>query len=233
LLRHHAPDGPLFDLVRHLAGLYPFLAPRNYTARNPWPVSGRCPHLRHELRRRGGTALDDSGRWRAGDTQSFHAVRSNRWIGCYYREYAMGWAWMPAQPGQAMDAEHVDVPPEDFSDQDFWRWVRSVAQWDLVDGRDNPLANSYALRDRLSWSSRGLGNYLDVASGAGQSAAAGFVVRMVLPDARGRPIHALSAAESLFSRPERRPDGLDESPNLFHPYWHARLAAALADAPGD
>jgi len=233
LLRHHAPDGPLFDLVRHLAGLYPFLAPRNHTARNPWPVSGRCPHLRHELRRRGGTALDDSGRWRAGDTQSFHAVRSNRWIGCYYREYAMGWAWMPAQPGQAMDAEHVDVPPEDFSDQDFWRWVRSVAQWDLVDGRDNPLANSYALRDRLSWSSRGLGNYLDVASGAGQSAAAGFVVRMVLPDARGRPIHALSAAESLFSRPERRPDGLDESPNLFHPYWHARLAAALADAPGD
>jgi len=233
LLRRHAPDAPLFDWTRHLAGLYPFLDPRDHTARNPWPVSGRCPHLRHELRRRGGTALDDSGRWRAGDTQSFHAVRSNRWIGCYYREYAMGWAWMPARPGQAMDADHVDAPPEDFSDQDFWRWVRAATQWDLVGGRDNSLANSYALRDRQAWASRGLGGYLDVAAGTGPDAASGFVVRLELPDASGRPIRALSAAESLFSRPGRRPDGLDETPNLFHPYWHARLAAGLSDAPGD
>ncbi len=233
LLRRHAPDAPLFDWVRDLAGLYPFLGPRDHTARNPWPVSARCPHLRHELRRRGGTALDESGRWRAGDTQSFHAVRSNRWIGCYYREYAMGWAWMPARPGQTMDADHVDAPPEDFADQDFWRWVRAATQWDLVGGRDNPLANSYALRDRRSWASRGLGDYLDVGAGAGPDAASGFVVRMELPDASGRPIRARSAAESLFSRPERRADGLDETPSLFHPYWHARLAAGLSDAPGD
>ncbi|CDM24372.1 hypothetical protein [Castellaniella defragrans] len=233
LLRHHAPDAPLFDWVRDLAGLYPFLDPRDHTARNPWPVSARCPQLRHELRRRGGTALDESGRWRAGDTQSFHAVRSNRWIGCYYREYAMGWAWMPAQPGQAMDASHVEDPPEDFADQDFWRWVRAATQWDLVGGRDNPLANSYALRDRQPWSSRGLGGYLDVAAAAGPDAASGFVVHMELADASGRPIRARSAAESLFSRPERRADGLDETPSLFHPYWHARLAAGLSDAPGD
>jgi len=233
LLRRHAPDASLFDWTRHLAGLYPFLGPRNQTARNPWPVSGRCPHLRHELRRRGDTALDDSGRWRAGDTQSFHAVRSNRWIGCYYREYAMGWAWMPARPGQAMDADHVDTPPEDFSDQDFWRWVQAATPWDLVGGRDNPLANSYALRDRQDWMSRGLGNYLDVAAGAGQDAVSGFVVHMELPDASGRLIHARSAAETLFSRPGRRPDGLDETPNLFHPYWHARLAAGLSDVAGD
>ncbi|MHA3902671.1 hypothetical protein ACTPOE_03630 [Castellaniella sp. WN] len=233
LLRRRTPDAPLFDWTRHLAGLYPFLDSRDHTARNPWPVSGRCPHLRHELRRRGGTALDDAGRWQAGDTQSFHAVRSNRWIGCYYREYAMGWAWMPAQPGQAMDADHVDAPPEDFADQDFWRWVRAATQWDLVGGRDNPLANSYALRDRQTWMSRGLGSYLDVATGAGPDAASGFVVRMELPDASGIPIRARSAAESLFSRPVRRLDGLDETPSLFHPYWHARLAAGLSDAPGD
>ncbi|MGB3275212.1 MAG: hypothetical protein WBA82_03380 [Castellaniella sp.] len=88
LLRRHAPDAPLFDWTRRLASLYPFLDPRDQTARNPWPVSGRCPHMRHELRRRGGTALDESGRWRSGDTQSFHALRSNKWIGCYYREYS-------------------------------------------------------------------------------------------------------------------------------------------------
>ncbi|MFA7474898.1 MAG: hypothetical protein WCY95_03740 [Castellaniella sp.] len=234
LLRRRAPDAPLFDWTRQLASLYPFLDPRDHTARNPWPVSGRCLQLRHELRRRGGTALDDSGRWRAGDTQSFHAVRSNRWIGCYYREYAMGWAWMPARPGQSMDADHVDAPPDDFADQDFWRWVRSSTQWDLVGGRDNPLANSYALRDKQAWTSRGLGDYLDVAAGKGRDAASGFVVRLEWPDASaGRPVRARSAAESLFSRPGRRPDGLDETPSLFHHYWHARLAAGLSDAPGD
>lgn len=233
LLRRHAPDAPLFDWARRLAGLYPFLDPRDHTARNPWPVSARCPHLRHELRRRGGTALDESGRWRAGDTQSFHAVRSNKWIGCYYREYAMGWAWMPAQAGQAMEANHVDAPPEDFSDQDFWRWVQAATQWDLVGGGDNPLANSYALRDRQAWTSRGLGNYLDVAAGTGPDAASGFFVRLELPDASGRPIRARSAAESLFSRPGRRADGLDETPSLFHPYWHARLSAGVSDASGD
>ncbi|WP_368647130.1 hypothetical protein [Castellaniella ginsengisoli] len=232
LLRRQAPDAALFDWTRRLAELYPFLGSRDHTARNPWPVSGRCPHLRHELRRRGGTALDASGRWRAGDTQSFHALRSNRWIGCYYREYAMGWAWMPAQSGQAMEAAHVEDAPEDFAEQDFWRWVRAATQWDLVGGRDNPLANSYALRDRQAWDSRGLGAYLDVAAGAAPGAAAKFAVRMRLPDASGRPIHARSAAESRFARPGRRADGLDETPSLFHPYWHARLADGLSDAPG-
>ncbi|MGB3274774.1 MAG: hypothetical protein WBA82_01150 [Castellaniella sp.] len=145
----------------------------------------------------------------------------------------MGWAWIPAQPGQAMEADHVDAPPENFADQDFWRWVRAATPWDLVGGRDNPLANSYALRDRQAWASRGLGDYLDVAAGTGPDAVSGFVVRLELPDASGHPIRAHSAAESLFSRPGRRPDGLDETPSLFHPYWHARLAAGLSDAPGD
>jgi hypothetical protein len=233
LLRRHAPDTALSDWTRQLAGLYAFLDPRDHTARNPWPVSARCPHLRHELRRRGGTALNDDGRWQSGDTQSFHAVRSNRWIGCYYREYAMGWAWMPAQSGQPMEAGHVDNPPDDFADQDFWRWVRAATSWDLVGGQANPLANSYALRDRIVWASRGLGDYLDVAPGTGPDAVSGFGVRMALPDASGLTLQAHSAAESLFSRPDRRGDGLDETPNLFHPYWHARLAAGLADGAGD
>jgi len=233
LVRRHAPDGALFDLVRRLAELYPFLGPRNQTARNAWSVDARCPWLRHELRRRGATALDASGRWQAGDTQSFHAVRSNRWIGCYYREYAMGWAWMPARQGQAMADDHVESAPENFSEQDFWRWVQAATQWDLLGGQANPLANSYALRDRQPWPSRGLATYGDIAPGNGRQAIAGFVVQMQLDDAGGQRLHARSAAESLFSRPARRSDGLDEAPNLFHPYWHGRLAAGLALLPGD
>lgn len=77
--RHLAP------FVRQAAGHYAFLDPRNHTARNPWPVQARCPARRHELRRRGQTQLDEGGVWQSIDTQSFHALRSNKWIGCYFR----------------------------------------------------------------------------------------------------------------------------------------------------
>lgn len=81
----------LHSFVKQVATLYAFLGKRNYTARNNWVVDARCPALRHELRRRGNTQLDARGRWQSIDTQSFHALRANRWIGCYRREYPMGW----------------------------------------------------------------------------------------------------------------------------------------------
>jgi hypothetical protein len=233
LLQQRPADASLAALVRDLADLYSFLAPRDRTARDTWVVDARCPGMRHELRRRGSTALDATGRWQAGDTQSFHAVRSNRWIGCYYREYAMGWAWMPAQPGQAIGADHADDAPGDFSEQDFWRWVRASTQWDLVGGRANPLANSYAMRDRQSWPSRGLAPYLDVAPGRDEAGTAGFTVDLSLRDEAGQTVHARSAAQTRFSRPAPRGDGLDERANLFHPYWQARLAPPLLSLPGD
>lgn len=233
LLRARPADAALFQLLRDMAGLYAFLGPRHATAQNAWSVDPRCPGLRHELRRRGDTALDASGRWQSGDTQSFHAVRSNRWIGCYYREYAMGWAWMPAQPGQAIGADHAQDAPQDFSEQDFWRWVQAATQWDLLGGQANPLANSYAMQSRQAWPSRGLAGYLDVVPGKGQQAAAGFVVRLTLDDPAQGPVHARSAAETLFSRPDRRTDGRNESAHLFQPYWQARLAAPLLLLPGD
>lgn len=233
LLRAHAPDAALFQLVRSIAGLYAFLGPRNATAQNAWSVDPRCPGLRHELRRRGGTELDASGRWQSGDTQSFHAVRSNRWVGCYYREYAMGWAWMPAQPGQAISADHAEDAPADFSAQDFWRWVRASTSWDLLGRQANPLADSYAMQQRRQWPSRGLAGYLDVAPETGSQAVAGFVVHLTLPDGAGAPIHARSAAETLFSRPGPRTDGRAEAANLFHPYWQARLARPLLPLAGD
>src|SRR5690554_6367931 len=70
---------------------YGFLDPRDHTARNDWIVSPRCPAWRHELRRRGATQWQDYDTWHSLDTQSYHALRSNRFIGYYYREYPMGW----------------------------------------------------------------------------------------------------------------------------------------------
>lgn len=73
----------LHELLQH----YAFLSDRDHTARNNWVVDPRCPSRRHELRRRGQTRLDEQGLWRSEDTQSYHALRSNRWIGCYHRKY--------------------------------------------------------------------------------------------------------------------------------------------------
>ncbi|HLR14124.1 MAG TPA: hypothetical protein VK104_10980, partial [Burkholderiaceae bacterium] len=116
---HRVAGASLRPFVKQVADLYAFLDTRNHTARNPWSVDARCPQKRHELRRRGSTQMDASGRWQSIDTESFHAVRSNRWIGCYFREYSMGWGWIPTRTGQLPDGPYVDNPPDNFSAQDF------------------------------------------------------------------------------------------------------------------
>lgn len=219
-LRRQAPQPALHGLVQRLAGLYPFLGPRDHTASNPWLVEARCPMLRHELRRRGATRLDAWGRWQSSDTQSFHALRANRWIGCYYREYAMGWAWIPGAGDAAIGGPYSDVAPDDFSQQDFWRWVQEATEWSLLDQRDNPLANSWAMRDRPLWHSGGLAAYYDTDG----PLSTGFELQLSLPGPGGQAVHARSAAETWFERPHPRADGALESPNVFHPYWLARLA---------
>ncbi|MFA7436730.1 hypothetical protein [Castellaniella sp.] len=232
-VQRQPPDAAMVAWLTSLAAPYRFLGPRQYTARNPWPVSGRCPSRRHELRRRGETRIDTAGRWQAGDTQSFHALRSNRWIGCYYREYAMGWAWLPAHDGQVLAEDHVQNPPDAFADQAFWRWVQAAAGWDLAGGQANPLANSYAVRDRQVWGGRGLAAHQDIQASFGHQGQARFVVRAQRTGPQGRRVRARSAAESHFSRPHIRLDGRRETPNLFHPYWLARLASGLDEPAGE
>lgn len=250
-IANHAasPRGSLRGAVEDAVAPYAFLKPRNRTARNPWPVSGRCPWLRHELRRRGVTEFDLSGRWQAHDTLSYHALRSNRYVGCYFREYPMGWG--QATTRQAADPGFVfhDDPPQDFSEQDFWRWVRSATDWGLLDGLDNRLANSYAVRDGVRRAAAGLPGFSDLRRGpranepvlrlsvrlrqdAGTIAAPGLA--SVAHTAGRYAFDALAshdavtvraAAETFFARPHARSDGWQESPSLFHPYWQARLVA--------
>jgi len=227
-VRLHSGRSILAPFVRHVTGRFAFLDPRNHTARNPWPVQARCPTRRHELRRRGQTQLDDAGVWQSIDTQSFHALRSNRWIGCYFREYAMGWGWIPTSKSQVLDVPHVDDPPENFSSQDFWRWVQEATNWDIFSGDANPLANSHALTNRSKWSSAGLPNFYDV-SARGNEEVLGFSVVLRRPGPEGISITTTSAAETYFYRPDRRPGAEAELSNLFHPFWQARLSRAATE----
>lgn len=231
-LQSYSGRQTLLGFVQDVAQLYGFLGPRNHTVQSPWIVDERCPWLRHELRRRGATEADAYGRWQSIDTESFHALRSNRWIGCYYREYPMGWGWVPSAVGQSPDAAYVEDPPADFSAQDFWRWVSEATNWDIHAGQANPLANSRAVAGRQHWRGGGLPGYFDVAHPQGTQAF-GFTVQFRHPGPEGLMLASRSAAETFFARPQPRADGLAEDANLFDPYWQARLAwpAAAAAEP--
>lgn len=218
-------QGDLRALVQQAAHLYRFLDRRDHTERNHWAVDPRCPHLRHQLRRRGHTFLGPDGRWQSIDTESFHALRSNRWVGCYYREYPMGWGWIPGAHSQSFQQEHVADPPDSFSAQDFWRWVQESTDWNLLDDSDNRLANSRAVATRQVWFGGGLPAIFQLINEARQQP---FHIGLTLhhPLASGQTITTHSAAESFFERPVRRTDTLDEQASLFRPYWQARLAAS-------
>lgn len=227
-LQHYQATQYLRPYVLNLTRMYDFLSSRNHTTSNNWVVDARCPGLRHQLRRRGNTELDTTGRWHSADTQSFHALRANRWIGCYYREYAMGWGWIPGAVTQTFDDPYVDNPPDDFSAQDFWRWVQEATDWDLTAGSDNPLANSKAVAARQRWQGGGIPGHFDVHRKPVDDTLR-FGLSLQHPGPEGVHISTHSAAETFFDRPVARSDGQLEQSNLFHPYWQARLATHTID----
>lgn len=212
----------LIPFLHELTGLYRFLDPRDYTDRSLFPVSARCPTRRHELRRRGSTGLDAKGLWQSIDTQSYHALRSNRWIGCYFREYPMGWGWILPRGSTPIDAQYVENPPENFADQDFWRWVREATNWDISAGGANPLGNSWAHTARRRWQGGGLPVFHDLAS-ITRAESLFFSVSFSRVGKNGLSFTSRGAAETYFRRPHDRADGKRELSNTFHPYWQARL----------
>ncbi|MBO1110635.1 pilus assembly protein TadG-related protein [Bordetella petrii] len=250
-IQQYAGSAPahLRGMVELAASRYDFLRPRTLTRRSNWIVHRSCPTRRHELRRRGGTWLSGDGHWGALDTLSYHALRSNRWIGCYYREYAMGWG-QGGQRALAAD-EYIDKPPQDFSQQDFWRWVHEHTSWDIFSGQGNPMANSYAVAGGARWRGRGLPSYHELdAKVAGQPLRFAIQVsqmaealsttdaasQLAAPAGRyayaglraGEAVTVTSAAETYFSPPSSA-TGQAGFPGLFRPYWQARLSAV---APG-
>lgn len=217
------PKANYRSLITEVAGIYRFLDARDNTARSLLPVSMRCPTWRHELRRRGATILNAQGNWQSIDTQSYHALRSNKWIGCYYREYSMGWGWIPGQSNSVpAGIEYTEEPPDNFSTQDFWRWVQSATNWNIFSGLSNPLANSRAIRDRQRWSGGGLVPYVDIKNAA-EFSHLDFILELKQYGVRGHQVNTVSAAQTFFERPTQRRDGQFETANLWHPYWQARL----------
>ncbi len=205
--------------LSHLVSLYGFLAPRDFEARSYPGVDRRCPLWRHRLRRSGRTELDSSGRWHSSDTQSMHMVRSNRWIGCYFREYAMAWALQTPDSTSGIEA------PADFSGQSFWKWAMEQGNGSLLSAQGNTVAHSWARRDAQPWSQRA---WVDGYSLADPSSPTGPDLLLIL-QARGhlgQTIHTRAAAQSFFSLPPGIADRSREASSLFLPFWQARLVDA-------
>lgn len=218
------PKSHYRSLIQDVAKVYHFLDERQHKAKSLLPVSERCPMWRHELRRQGSTILNAQGNWQSLDTQSYHALRSNRWIGCYYREYPMGWGWVPGQSHTVpQEIVYAENPPGDFANEDFWRWVKKATKWNIFGGADNPLANSRAISERHRWLGGGLAPYVDVID-ADRKSSLKFVLSVKQEEVQSHSLLLKAAAETFFVRPQIRSDGFIEKANLWHPYWQARLS---------
>ncbi|MGO3868568.1 MAG: hypothetical protein ACTJH7_00705 [Alcaligenes sp.] len=205
--------------LEHLVSLYGFLAPRDYEARSYPGVDRRCPLWRHRLRRSGRTEFDTTGRWHSTDTQSMHMVRSNRWIGCYFREYAMAWALQTPAQTSGIEA------PDDFSGQSFWKWAMEQGSGSLLSAQGNTVAYSWARRDARPWSQRAWVDGYALADPV-QRAGPDLVLSLQANGHLGQTVHTRAAAQSFFSLPPDSPQSDETRPSLFLPFWQARLMDA-------
>jgi len=233
---------------------YGYLKSRHFTRQNIWAVNVRCPHKRHELRRRGQTTVTSNGSFESSDTLSFHAIRSNRIIGCYQREYPMGWAqigsssksksFMPIVEN-SKDEESPVFAGQNFSSQPFWRWVKNqgIPGWNIFNGRDNQLARLWSDTRKIRWQSKANPGFTNVSGlqssyrfdidttqsfrfHSQQKNKTGFAGRFNFIEVNTSDrLHAKSSSLTYFERPDVRKDRKEERPNLFHPYWHARLVS--------
>jgi hypothetical protein len=246
--RFSSADARWQALLKRVSKQYGFLSDRHHTQRNLWAINIRCPLKRHELRRKGFTRLGANGTWTVQDTQSFHALRYNRIIGCYHREYPMGWALVSSaariQPSEPLQSD-IDAEPQNFSKESFWRWVGQQAEsgWNIFSGGDNQLARRWAASGEIRWNTQGMPSYtaltpkrkesLRLAVAVKQQSAlihtgtaieekrfgGGFLLK---EGDRVRRLHAEAAAQTYFAPPETS-RGLAVAPNLFQPFWRARL----------
>jgi hypothetical protein len=225
-----------------------YLNKRRDTARNWWMINPECPHMRHELRRRGESSFEANGLWQVTDTLSFHAVRGKRIILCYWREYPMGFANLKsAAKGRSSHSalnEHLQSLgpyPEDFRKMTFLRWFTSqFALTAMFHGFSNGLADGWGYSSRVSWRAHAspevyrhdpklkqltkvrvrqvLQNLSDPVLHVGLRIKG---LLSLQPDWSGA-LTAEASAEAYFDRYEPRRDGQSENPSLFQPFWMAR-----------
>lgn len=208
---------------------YRYLSERDFIHRSYWAINIRCPHRQNELRRRGSVSYNANGDWESNDSLSYHAIRFNKLIGCYHREYPMGWARLTAGKREDMYPDESIHHPRNFSQQPFWRWVSSsgITNWNIFSGSNNYLAKGWAYMDTIRWKSRGSRHFASMTGDLTKPIKFGIEVKQNAEFLRSKypikEIKAISVAETYYARPETRLDGYDELPNLFNPYWQARL----------
>jgi hypothetical protein len=179
-----------------------------------------------QVSRRGGTDLVGEYAWRGLDTLSAHVE-----LGIVSQEIPLGWG--------AAEQRRLPVPQQGVHGSSI---------------RRNPVASRLARRELVpAQAYRGLPEVRDVVQSTRQDERRlGYSVALQLPQSRvatadrllvpqglwgvaGEParfadgfsasaLHALGSAEIYFRRPRERGDGRREFPNLFSPYWQARLA---------
>lgn len=240
VVQHSANDPVWRNFLTHLVGQYGFLDMREQTHRNLWLVNARCPLRRHELRRRGKLELGADGQWHAEETLSFHALRHNRIIGCYHREYPMGWAVLSTQKGHLTDSVS-SVGTTDFARRPFWRWARAQGGpfWNIFGGRENPLAQSWGTSGSIKWPSKGLGHYAQITEGRAQDPVR-FGLRVKQRLKTNATLTSVSAAQVYFAPPASPSDysRIDDQKrgrnsvstvtgSLFEPYWRVTLIPNL------
>ena len=236
VVEHSANDPVWRNFLLSLVGQYGFLDARDRVSRNFWLVNARCPLRRHELRRRGRLELDVDGRWQSEDTLSFHALRHNKIIGCYHREYPMGWAVLATHQAQQIVSGSTE-DDTNFAHRPFWRWARSKggAFWNIFGGKENPVAQSRGTSAAIKWPAKGLGRYAQIREGR-ETNPIRFALRVKQHLKNDEFLTSESAAQTYFAPPAnlRLPtviNGLNSihsksratRGSLFEPYWRATL----------
>lgn len=219
-------DSDWTKLITRVKRQYPYLANRNSSETNWWLPLVKCPTYRPKLRRRGYTIQDANGSWIVEDTLSFHAVRSNRTIGCYEREYPMGWAGV-SSPGTGLSNAGETRAPTDFSNQSYWRWYQEYAKPEFNPFRStkNVLASAWARQQLLTWSNLGLANFSRIKKIEKNNIRFKLRVRIKGPSVFGYTVNlsAQSVAETFFDLPIIADSQVHVEPHLNHAFWHSRL----------
>ncbi|MCM0036170.1 MAG: hypothetical protein NBV66_10335 [Burkholderiaceae bacterium] len=226
--QYSGTDSVWRDFLTELVGQYGFLTERKRTYRNRWLVNPRCPFKRHELRRKGQLKLRSDGQWLSEESLSFHALRYNKIIGCYYREYPMGWALLNTHDkGAHPSATQNIVTMPDFSRQAFWRWSRaqSGGGLNIFSGKGNPLAQRYAQAAAVKWSAKGLGRYTQLKIGR-EHKPVRIAVKVFQKINRDNTIQSQATAQTYFAPPTSLRDRA-KTPSLFEPYWRATLIPSV------
>lgn len=230
-----------------------YLKKRSDTAISWWVVDPKCPHLRHNLRRRGDSSFEVDGLWQATDTLSFHAVRGLKIVLCYWREYPMGFANIKSNAGKATGLSDWDQSladagdfPDDFRKITFFRWFTSqFALTAMFHGFANVLADGWGYKTQLRWRAHSrvqpyvlrqgqqlrtkvsVSQRLDSLSDPMLKLGLRIKGLLSVQSDWGRALSATSVAEAYYDRFQPRLDQRSEIPNLFQPFWMARNVATL------